>query len=497
MITLNVDYLDFNASIYNEQLFSDLEDKNVLQVGKYSFQNKRRDSVFYYHYDVIEIGTGREIGWFMAVTGSPERRTPAQRKIAKFRFCDALFYERGFDFDAVKDEICNGLGMEFRGVSRLDMAFDTDDNLFFRGWRYDPDKIRIERSERDGLSGYDFMLCLKHELLKRDRRFNRSRTRSIENLTKSEIREILADNAVNIIGRWQNCQTVEIGTRKSRCMARLYNKTVEMIAKGEKTFITEMWKNAGYDGKRNVFRFEIVLNRLAEQSSYFYDENGTIVEPALNDFFKPEFLFGLFDGVVCDKFNFAAVVEGEEEYLWNTCLHKDSYRTDITSITGQPTAYNCGYDVKKAVDITDAILHNNYTTWACGYLLSLNGRLRDLEIDESDRKIIEKFTRIFIDLHEDYKPTFPRERSSAASLIAAHREIEREYENGVGWVVKYKKYKMPIPEARCLFGHGQRMFINGRAAKIESFNGGYGKGDSLSFGTPEFYPKKEVCTEKN
>lgn len=464
MIALNVDYLDFNATIYNEQLFSDFENKDILQVGKYSFQNKRRDSVFYYHYDVIERGSGREIGWFMAVTGTPERRTPAQRSIAKFRFCDALFYQKGFDFDTVKNELCDGLGMEFRGVSRLDMAFDTDENVFFKGWSYDPDKIKIEKDGGGGLTGYDFMMCMKHELLKRDRRFNRSRTRSIDSLTREEMRELLADNAMNIIGRWQNCQTVEIGTRKSRCMARLYNKSIEMVAKGEKTYITEMWKNAGYDGEKNVFRFEIVLNRLAEQSSYFYDENGVIIEPSLNDFFRADFLFGLFDGVVSDKFNFAAIVDGESEFLWNTCLDKN----DITNIIGQ-TAYNIGYDVKKAVDIADAILHNNYTTWACGYLLSLNGRLRDMEIDEDDRKIIDKFTRIFIDLHEDYKPTFPRERSCAASLIAAHREIEREYENGVGWVVKYKGYRMPIPESRCLFSRGQRMFINGRRSGLDGF----------------------------
>ncbi|MBP5400755.1 MAG: hypothetical protein J6Y35_03910 [Bacteroidales bacterium] len=334
MITLNVDYLDFNASLTDEA-FPKFDFPRGFETESFVFSDKCADSTFQYHYHVYQKGSGEFIGLFMACNRPSQGKEPTdrQKRISKFRFADALFYKT-FDFNETHDKLCNEIGMISKGVSQVDICFDTDEAVFFKGWSFNRERKTLKACDGGGFTGLDFMLAAKYDLLKRDRRFNRSKMRVVDNMTKTQLKELLSDNCMDFKGRTSNIetQTLEIGAKKSRCMARLYNKTIEMQVNGEKTFITELWKNAGYDGEKPVYRFEISLKRLAEEKSYFYTEDGEYIEPTLNDFFDPDFRRGLFDGVITDKFVFAGDLVRHKEYVWQTCLSKD---TDLS--------YNCGY----------------------------------------------------------------------------------------------------------------------------------------------------------
>lgn len=443
MNTLNVDLLDFNGYLL-DSAYNLLSKENGFITESFIFSDKCRDSVFNFHYKVEDKITGAEIGIFMACNGKEGKQTEKQKRICKFRFADSLFYADNYDFDSTKDKLCNEVGFLYKGVSHLDIAFDTDEAVFFSGWAYDDQRKRIYKEKGEALTGEDFMFAAKYDLIKRDRRFNRSQVRTIDEYNDKELQQL---QKKEVVGRFSDCQTVYFGCRKSRCYARIYNKTVEMIAKGEKTFITEMWKNAGYTGEKNVFRFEISLSRLSETASYFYNEDGEVIEPSLNEFFDNKFLRGLFDGVIEDKFVFTAQIRKRPVQL--VCLDRE---TDL--------AYNCGYDSKKAIDIQDFILHNNYTKFAGSYLLSLSERKEAKEnLCAFDRKCIERVAKIFIDMHDDYQPKYPRYRPElqpkklrfAASLKAAHREIEISKEiTPFELRIKYKRVKVFFKKSDCL-----------------------------------------------
>ncbi|MEQ8220327.1 MAG: replication initiation factor domain-containing protein [Arenibacter sp.] len=120
---------------------------------------------------------------------------------------------------------------------------------------------------------------------------------------------------------------VQIGKRSSAKMGRIYNKSVEMLANGLKPYISDMWKNTGFDTSYDVWRYEYQMS-----NKYLRDVDGL----TLDNLFKKNFLINLFEKAQKNHFQIKnntgkKEVNKEKDFIF-ICI--DKVKKVIGAITG-------------------------------------------------------------------------------------------------------------------------------------------------------------------
>lgn len=106
-------------------------------------------------------------------------------------------------------------------------------------------------------------------------------------LFKSEHLRLKAKR-VKTYARYGKIETVSFGSRSSTCMITMYNKTIEMRAKTNKPWVSDLWKLAAFDEDKDTYRLEFSIKK---QQTYIVDADGLYIcnyaeIDTLNDFKK-------------------------------------------------------------------------------------------------------------------------------------------------------------------------------------------------------------------
>jgi len=378
MITLNLDYLEFATEInadYNAQL-SILQE--TVETENFVFSQPRTSKEYQIIWDVWDKNLGAKIGIFLNRCCIFN-----QDKRCKFRFADYLFYLRGIDYETYKEMICLETGTNFIGLSRVDIALDTDEKLFLKGWQYDSITNRLKYNVKnnvidtaEGLDGGELMQVIQHDKLQRERKYNNSRH----------------DIFFEAVGRGNKTLTLYVGSRKGRTYSRIYDKTEEMGAKKEKEYITECWRNAGYDGEKPVFRYEIVMQRLTGDNKYRILD-GFDFTKTLDWCDEKDMIKKLFSAINYSAFKFAPNRTGEYNVLLsgNEIYAAASLNVQLSDNT------------RPLCELSDAVIINNLTIFASKYFAKVaNSREIAEYINETDVAILKSAASLFLFLHQRF-----------------------------------------------------------------------------------------------
>lgn len=248
MVTINFDKLELSLKQTPETdcLLEFYEEGRTITKESFLFYNPRPLSDYKCVWEVFDTSKKIRIGLFFIGF-----KRFANKDYCRFKFDDSLFYQKDFDFAGTITKFCYAARIHYTGISSIDIAFDTDEKCIFPGWVFKDGEITHRKGGGEyagnGISLAQFVEAAASRAITREAKFNRGKI------------EPLAEFSGTIRGY----DTLYIGRRGSSCFARIYNKTKEMAQKGEKTFITEDWRRRGYEGKNDVWRFEISLNHLS------------------------------------------------------------------------------------------------------------------------------------------------------------------------------------------------------------------------------------------
>lgn len=406
MITLNLDYLEFNTVVTDSYLpeldFCECEE---VRTENFIFTNgKPGGRNFETHWDVFYNGLkgSPKIGLLMCrckIGG-----TEANKQLVKFRFADWLFYYSDVPYEDIKNKLCDQIGVVFKSISRVDIALDTDEAIFLRGYRWEEEKKSIEFNDdlSGGLTGADVMRAAKCECLGRDPKFNRS------------YNECLFD----FFGRGNKTFTTYFGSKKGDQYARMYDKTEEMRSfgknGGEKDYITECWEHNGYDHKNNVYRFEIVLQHLSN-SKKDYQLNCTetfFIKDGLKWCNDLEKIKAVFQGFV-DRFFMFRKYGTKLHYvpIFDTGKMCDLHKIQLS-------------DKKVLVSLEDIVLQHQLSLWCCKYIEKMAFSDESAQIfTKNTRKKLESAWLAIISLHHRYDKT-PRRSLSPRYLTGGYRLVK-------------------------------------------------------------------------
>lgn len=412
MITLNLDYLEFACRIpsegetYNTEFLFPLDDwqREHIVTESFSFHNPRRSNDYKVIWDVRSPMFGEEkIGIFLVRCTAHN-----QHQRCKFRFADWMFYYKDIDYQQIADLICEETGTFYIGNTRIDFALDTDERIFLQGYSYNKSRRMVMMGGRDeydedtGMDGSDFATAINDRCLYRSGTFNACKEANLSKNRMKFEKDFAEMNQFQAIRRRGEVETAYIGGRYSVQYARLYNKTREMTCCGEKDFITAAWRQAGYTCERDVWRFEIVLQKLTALKGFaIYNEDSSVYYDLRNNLMwadDRDVLIAIFNLLVQRFFAFSA----DSEKVYTPAYLIDSELSDNLT-------YSKLSD-KAAVELPDYVANNNLTTWMCRYLRRL---VYAPIFDQHTRDQIHRTLLKLETIHERYRR---RQRTDRLSL---------------------------------------------------------------------------------
>ena len=379
MVTINFDKLELSLKQTPETdcFLEYYEEGREMVKGAFLLYNPRPLTDFKCVWEVFDNSQNLRLGLFFVGF-----KKFANVDYCRFKFDDSLFYQQNFDFAGSTTRFCNALNLQYKGVSSLDIAFDTDEACIFPGYKFSGDEITHRaKGETGGISVAQFVVAASRGAVIREAKFNRSKI--------IPIAEFSGRN-----GGYYD--TFYMGQRGSSVFARVYNKSLEMQENGQKTFITEDWRQRGYDEKNPVWRFEISFNHLsAKRGRLMIDlpESGfLLLSDAIQQVSKTN----------APAFFFAA----QKEFFTFTTKGGNSSRKTMFY---NNLSYNCGYvlaikKVKQPKQQKDIIKYNNVTRYFAKYT---RGIFRTPEarayFDINQRINANAFVLLYEELHAKYE----------------------------------------------------------------------------------------------
>lgn len=325
----------------------------------------------------------------------------------KLKFDDSLFYADDYDFLSETMKFCNTFGLFQSHIAALDVCFDSDEDCIFPQYKLSPDKSITHRArgQNGGLTLREFVIAAVAGNVARDQRFNRAKTRTIEAYQKhdqnkkeqqqKEQKKNMVKACCSVIGKGRaDWDTHYWGEYGGYCCARIYNKTKEMIKHGEKTFITGQWNKREYDGKNDVWRFEIAMAKLGNKANTVtacINNEFVLIKNAL-PYIRRKYAAGLFFALL------------NEYFCFRTFGGNSSRKTKFCN----ELSYNCGYVTKvkryrEYKQQKDLIKYNNITRWFPKYVTQIftTNEAKLLFTNEQINKALE-FNALYTELHEAY-----------------------------------------------------------------------------------------------
>lgn len=381
MVTINFDKLELSLkqTCETDCLLEYYEEGREMIKGGFLLYNPRPLSDYKCVWEVFDQRKQIKIGLFFAGF-----KRFANADYCRFKFDDALFYADKFDFEAETVRFCNVFSLELTGISSLDIAFDTDENCIFSGYAYTAGEIKHRAKgsqyEDQGISLAQFVEAASHHAIIRESKFNRCKIKPIAEFS----------------GWCGKYDTLYLGERGSSVFCRIYNKSLEMEKKGEKTFITDEWRRRGYDGKNAVWRFEISLNHLSAK------RNRLMLEIAENDgFLLVRDALPKVKKELAPAFFFASQ---EEFFTFSTVGGNSKRKTKFYN----KLSYNCGYvlslkRVKQTKTRKDIIRYNTITRFFSKYTRGIFRTPEAREFFTINQRInANAFCMMYEELHARY-----------------------------------------------------------------------------------------------
>lgn len=351
MIVVNFDRLicSYRAETPKERGYMDYyEGIKDFERGRYLFYGCVPSGEWGAIWRIFDNRAGLDVGLLLC-----NYKKGGHKNLIQLKFDDALFYTAGYDYAGTYTEIGQLLELEGRGVNAVDIALDTDEDIFFPGYRYTGGGYIERRTDKDktkGLSGYDFLLACINGKVRRESKYNRSTLHPLAEFSGKR-------NGVK--SRWD---TMYMGKRGSLCFARHYNKSREMEANGPKTWVIDRWQRAGWRGGE-VWRFEISFNKLSQKANKnlflsTLQDYGPINESIIH--VKNKYAGSWFFSAMRDFFRFRTFARASSRVTSFVPAH-----AELSNNYGYVVAIKSVKNVKKQKDL---IRHNNITTYFSKYI---------------------------------------------------------------------------------------------------------------------------------
>lgn len=261
----------------------------------YHFQDVGHGSkVFKRIYNVID-PDGEQIG---NISLDPfSSKIPASSVIFKAENCILYhpdYIERIFHFIAAT-------GLRYRGITRLDIAYDS--NELYGGLKHETliKKYRNNEYLKIGANEY-FMHCKAGYHLSVDKKGKKSLTNKAPSKKKNEdgTPSEQVENIQNLTEHKVN--SITWGSRSSDVQVQLYDKSKELREVKMKHYIVDKWKDAGLDTEKPVYRIEIRI--VNEGKSIKNLKTGERFSLSMNDLVTQELLEQLFHDYTRKVFRF-------------------------------------------------------------------------------------------------------------------------------------------------------------------------------------------------
>lgn len=211
----------------------------------------------------------------IAHVGWSPRRSNVNEMNCSIKLTNNLLYTNMWHF--MLGDICNALGWQIQGITRVDLACDL--NFFLHG--LNPEAF-ISKYVRGKYSSYI--------------------------RTKSNKFSVVGEKTI----RGSRIDYIRWGTRSSGVCTYLYNKSKEMTECTMKPWIIERWRNAGLD-IRKVWRVEFSINSNGKGLRDL--ETGIIHNLFIDDMDTQERLVQIFHTYAKRYFNFKRVVASGPKYV--------------------------------------------------------------------------------------------------------------------------------------------------------------------------------------
>jgi hypothetical protein len=203
------------------------------------------------------------------------RQAKVRAELIQFRFDNHLFYEGSLIRNYFKiDRLIHFLGVDYEGVSRIDVAYDFNEFDF---------------------CGVQELLNLYHNDVIRSRgRKNVQRRKNSQTLLNGATQN---DTYYEAFFEGEKIiNALYLGSPNSGKCLKLYNKSL-MLQQENKPYIVDCWNKVGLDA-RAVYRLEITYKSDYFRPKKYKDAEGNMIEeirqPKLRDLFKIGFLANLF-----------------------------------------------------------------------------------------------------------------------------------------------------------------------------------------------------------
>lgn len=131
------------------------------------------------------------------------------------------------------------LHLRFNGVTRIDVAYDCQ-KMF------------------GGISPLTFMKRYVTASILRVSKQTKCNVHYVQNY------KITSDENVDGTAKMLIPESITWGQGSGRCESQIYNKSKELRSKKDKPWIREMWKNAGFQPDRDVYRYELRIKGKAK-----------------------------------------------------------------------------------------------------------------------------------------------------------------------------------------------------------------------------------------
>lgn len=261
----------------------------------YSFVDVGHGSkVFKKIYNVVE-STGELLG---NISMDPySSKIPASSVIFKAENCVLYqpdYIERIFHFIAAT-------GLRYRGITRLDIAYDS--NELYGGLKHETliKKYRNNEYLKIGANEY-YMHCKAGYHLSVDKKGKKKLTdKAPTKKAKQDGSEAEDAKPIQNLGE-HKVNSVTWGSRSSDVQVQLYDKSKELREVKMKHYIVDRWKDAGLDTDRPVYRIEIRI--VNEGKSIKNLKTGERFSLSMNDLVTQELLEQLFHDYTRKVFRF-------------------------------------------------------------------------------------------------------------------------------------------------------------------------------------------------
>lgn len=250
--------------------------------------------VFKNIYNVVE-PTGELLG---NISLNPySSKIPAQAVI--FKAENNVLYQE--DFVARIFEFVSCCGLHYRGITRLDIAYDS--NELYGGLKHQTliKKYRSNEYLKIGCREY-FMHCRAGYHLSIDKK-GRKILSDKEPDKKNESSQAAGVKQSNIQNLGEHTtNSITWGSRSSDTQIQIYDKSKELREVKMKHYIVDTWKAAGLDIERPVYRIEIrIVNEGKSLQNLKTGEKFTL---SMNDLVTQELIEQLFHDYMKKKFRF-------------------------------------------------------------------------------------------------------------------------------------------------------------------------------------------------